>query len=420
MGHKLTTFFCFLISFFVTLTPTSVSARTKRLDAATEAKLRYAYWWRIDGDNCDSGYTSIDAEAYLEDKGENEKTIFSYLVQNGYSNTAAAAIMGNLRAESGAFNPRQLQKGYASNDIYPGSLAPVNFRAFENGKKTFQGGFGIAQWTYFTRVENLQKFADELNLPVTSLSVQVRFLVKELNNYNITPSVLNNMTLREATKHVLVKYEAPLNQSEEVVDLRTKYAGEYVSYEAGDVNFEDSDIPGDICIPDEDTDKIYQEEYEQIDIDEILKLLQDGGMSEAEAWKVIEQYKRVTPDQYAYYNIKASVHKEGNTALQNCVAFTRWFVKEFYNYDLTYGNGADVVGNITNDPHSVPKAGAVFSWSNSGAGHTGAVLGIEGNYLIIGEASYHEGWIHVKKVHVSQTKGWRYAYPEDMGYHEKN
>lgn len=417
MGQKAKGFLCLIISFLIALTPFfNASARTKHLNASLEVRLHNAYWWNVFGNNCKSGYTAIEADAFLEDKGENENTIFSYLVQNGFSNTAAAAIMGNLKAESGAFNPRQLEKITANAD-YPGYLAPENFRAYENGSKTYSGGLGLAQWTSAGRVKNLQDFADRLNLPVTSLSVQTRFLVKELLEYGITPELLNSMDLRSATSYVLGNYEKPLDQSDEVVDTRTEYASSYVSYEAGEVKFYDSDISDEICISDEDLEKGYQDEYEQIDIEEIIELLQDGGMSLAEAQSIIQQYLRVSPDQYSYYNIDTGVHNGSNSPLYNCVAFVRWFVKEYYDYNLSRGSGDGwaVAGYITNgQPHSVPEVGAVFSWSNNGAGHTGVVLGINGDTLVIGEASYHGGWAHVKEVNINDTRGWRYAYAEDM------
>lgn len=417
MGHKYKLICYGFIAILVSLIPDfNVSARSTRLNSEMEARTREAYWWNPLKKKCKTGYTDVKADAFLEDKGDNEKTIFSYLVQNDYSNIAAAAIMGNLKAESGAFNPRQLEK-IEANASFPGYLAPENFRAYENGSKTYSGGLGLAQWTSAGRVKKLQEFADSLNLPVTSLSVQVRFLVKELNEYGITPSVLNSMSLRDATSYILKTYERPANQSEEVVDSRTNNASNYVSYEAGEVDFGEEDIDGDVCIPDEDADKAYQDQYEQLDIEEIIKLLQDGGMSLSEAQGIIEKYLKVSPDQYDYYNIEASVHKGTNSPLYNCVAFVRWFTKEYYNYNLPKGsgNGWAVAGYITNGkPHSVPKAGAVFSWSNSGAGHTGVVLGVDGENLIIGEASYNNGWVHVKNVNINDTKGWRYAYPEDM------
>ena len=381
-------------------------------------------FWNIDENPCiEEGFVSVDAEAFLEDKGNNEQTIFSYLTQNGFSNTAAAAIMGNLKAESGAFNPRQLEK-ISANSNYPGYLAPVNFRAYENGKKTYSGGLGLAQWTSAGRVKNLQEFADSKGLPVTSLSVQTQFLYKELTEYGINPSLLNSMSLRDATKYVLNHYERPKNQSEAVVDTRTGYASSYVSYASGAVEFDDSNLAtpfGIICITTAEAGNEYKNPYEQVSVEELLKLLENGGLNEAEAWGVIEEYKKVTPDEYSFYNINAGVHNGTNSALQNCVAFVRWYVKKYYGYNLTHGNGNQVVSNILKGKpaHQVPKAGAVISYNTgtSSAGHTAVVLGVDGDYIYIGEASYHYGYIRVRKELAKNYTGGKYlyAYPEDMG-----
>ncbi len=423
MGQKAKGFIYLLLSFSIAAVPFfDTHARSHYLSSDLEARLRFAYWWRADADSlfCDDGYTEADATAFLEDKGENEQTVFSYLTQNGYSNTAAAAIMGNLRAESGAFNPRQLEK-IDANSNYPGYLSPENFVAYANGAKTYSGGLGLAQWTSAGRVKNLQDFADERGLPVTSLSAQTQFLVKELNDYGITPEVLNSMDLRSATSYVLKTYERPADQSEEVVDTRTGYASNYVSYEGGTVDFSDENYSGAACIPISDAEKAYFDEYEQVSREELLTMLESGGLSHVEALGVIEQYKRVTPDQYSYYNINANVHNGSNSPLYNCVAFTRWYVKEYYNYNLTSGNGNQVVPNILgNRPaHEVPKAGAVVSYNTSisSAGHTAVVLGIDGDKMYLGEASYHNGYIQVREVSASAYtgNGYIYAYPEDMG-----
>lgn len=437
MGHRLKTILFLILAIFLATTPVlDVSARKKHLNYELEAKLREHFWWRADSVDyekeeeeeeieCEEGYVATNATAYLEDKGENAQTVFSYLTQNGYSITAAAAIMGNLRAEGGAdFNPRQLEIG--KNAQYPGDIAPENFVAYdlENNKKTYTGGLGLAQWTSAGRVKNLQEYADKNNLPVTSLSAQAGFLVEELNAYGVTPEKLNSMSLRDATSYVLKNYEIPLHMEESVVDTRTKFAESFLSYEPGSVDFSNADqyANGEICISEEDAEKEYQEEYEQIDKEELIAMLQDGGLTREEAEAVIAKYKTVTPDQYDYYNIDGDVHNGTQSALQNCVAFVRWYVKEYYGYDLGKGsgNGIQVVSSIMGDKpaHQVPVAGAVVSYptSTSSAGHTAIVLGINGDEMYLGEASYNKGYIRVNTVNTKDYTGgnYKYAYPEDM------
>lgn len=131
--------------------------------------------------------------------GDNATAIFSALVKAGYSNESAAAIMGSLQAES-HLNPRVFEGG---------ALAGDNFRAFENGSKTFKGGFGLAQWTSAGRVEKLQSYADSHNLPVVSLKAQIGFLIEELPGYGFSPSVLNAYTFKEAVFEIARHYEVP-------------------------------------------------------------------------------------------------------------------------------------------------------------------------------------------------------------------
>ena len=122
-------------------------------------------------------------------------------MQNGYSETSAAAIMGNIKGES----------GYRINVIEGGRLVDESWRAFNNGSKTFSGGFGLVQWTSSGRVQNLQNFADSIGKSVVSIEAQGGFLVQELRTYGITPASLNAMTLGEATWKILRDYETPMS-----------------------------------------------------------------------------------------------------------------------------------------------------------------------------------------------------------------
>jgi len=133
--------------------------------------------------------------------GDNAGLALGFLMELGYNHTAAAAIVGNLQAESRNINPLLFEAGVGNSQ----ANAMEGFRAIDaNGNKTFVGGFGIVQWTSLGRVQALQNFADQNNLPVTSLELQLRFLAWELENLNrgghtFGPSGLNAMSLEEAT-----------------------------------------------------------------------------------------------------------------------------------------------------------------------------------------------------------------------------
>ena len=138
--------------------------------------------------------------------GDNASILLGFLLDAGYTLHAAGAIGGNLQAESTNINPLRFEAGVGNAQ----SNAMEGFRAIgPDGQKTFRGGFGIVQWTSAGRVANLQNFADQNNLPVTSLEAQIRFLVVELESYNFPPSVLNAMSFEEATWAIFRRYLTP-------------------------------------------------------------------------------------------------------------------------------------------------------------------------------------------------------------------
>lgn len=89
-------------------------------------------------------------------------------------------------------------------------------------------GYGLAQWTYWSRKQNLLNFAKERNASIGDLEMQLEFLWKELNGYK---SVLNTLmsakSVKEASDVVLTKYEKPKNQSEANKERRAGFGQKY-------------------------------------------------------------------------------------------------------------------------------------------------------------------------------------------------
>ena len=139
----------------------------------------------------------------LSDRSE---TAFNFLVQKGYSKTSAAAIVGNLAAES-SVTPNYLEGGTTITD--------ENWKV-TNWNLRGQKGFGIAQWTTLERQTKLQDYADENNLPVIKLDTQLNFLYNGLSGGafgNTTVAGLNALSIEEATFVIYSKYEKPLSLS---------------------------------------------------------------------------------------------------------------------------------------------------------------------------------------------------------------
>lgn len=162
------------------------------------------------------------------DDSDNIGYIMSILKQAGYSVTSIAAIMGNLQAENSTHNPRLLEKPLNGSHIVPDGFVAYDLSKSGQSGKTYDGGFGIAQWTYWSRVKSLQEFANSISEPVYSIIAQAKFLAQEIQGYDgLSPSILNTMSMLDATKRVLNVYENPLVQSEQVLQTRYNNAKGY-------------------------------------------------------------------------------------------------------------------------------------------------------------------------------------------------
>lgn len=144
--------------------------------------------------------------------------LLPYFCNNSY---AVAGIMGNLQAESG-INPINLEnKGNTAlgmtDEEYASALA--NGKISEEDFVNDGYGFGIAQWTYPSRKKGLWNFA-ETHLPkepITSLSLQVKYLVDEVfGDYeSLSRTLVSATSVKEASDAFLLQFEKPKNQSEE-------------------------------------------------------------------------------------------------------------------------------------------------------------------------------------------------------------
>ena len=158
-----------------------------------------------------------------------EKTIWDFLMGKIGNAYGVAGLMGNLYAES-ALKSNNLQNGYETKLGY----TDVSYtQAVDNGSYTNfvkdSAGYGLAQWTYWSRKQNLLNYAKGLGRSVGDLNTQLAFLCKELSeSYS---GVLNTLksakTVRAASDVVLTKFERPANQGESVQKKRAEYGQKY-------------------------------------------------------------------------------------------------------------------------------------------------------------------------------------------------
>lgn len=182
----------------------------------------------------------------------NAEKIWNYLKGKGLNDFGAAGLLGNLNAES-ALNPRNLQNtfekklGY-TDDAY---VAAVDSGAYTNFIKD-SAGFGLAQWTYWSRKQNLLNYAKSVGKSIGDLEMQLDFLWKELSeSYKSVLTTLKTATsVLEASNAVLLKYERPADQSESVQTKRASYGQAYYDKYApktatpttSDLKYDENDI----------------------------------------------------------------------------------------------------------------------------------------------------------------------------------
>ena len=159
-----------------------------------------------------------------------EKQIWDFLKKEGFNEYGIAGLMGNLRAES-ALKPTNLQNSYESKLGYNDDSYT---EAVDNGTYTNfvkdAAGYGLAQWTYWSRKQKLLDYAKSTGKSIGDLQMQLEFLVKELKESygNSVYKVLKEATsVLEASNSVLLNYERPANTSESVQKTRASYGQTY-------------------------------------------------------------------------------------------------------------------------------------------------------------------------------------------------
>lgn len=159
----------------------------------------------------------------------NEEKIYNFLYERLKNHYAVAGLMGNIYAESG-LNPKNLQNN--GNRIL--GMTDEDFtKSVDNGKYTNfirdSYGYGICQWTYWNRKQNLLNYAKTCGSSIGDLGMQLSFLVYELQNAyrSVWYKLLSSTSVRHASDVVLTEFEKPADQSENVKIKRASYGQIY-------------------------------------------------------------------------------------------------------------------------------------------------------------------------------------------------
>lgn len=164
----------------------------------------------------------------------NEEKIWNYLKAQGLSDCGVAGLMGNLYAESG-LNPKNVQNSYEKKLGYTDETytAAVDNGSYTNFVKD-AAGYGIAQWTYWSRKQGLLEYAKAAGKSVGDLEVQLGYLLKELSSYGLLAALKSATSVKEASNLILLKFEKPASMnSESTQTKRASYGQNYFDKYAG-------------------------------------------------------------------------------------------------------------------------------------------------------------------------------------------
>lgn len=175
-------------------------------------------------------------------KGSAEKTIWNFLKGKGLNDYAVAGIMGNLYAESGLLannlqNSYEKKLGY-TDDTYTAAVDSGKYTNFVRDS----AGYGLAQWTYWSRKEGLLNYAKKTKKSIGDITMQLEFLWTEMQSsaYKKMMTTLKSATsVRQASDVFLLDFERPASQTESVKKTRAGYGESYYkkNADADNTNF---------------------------------------------------------------------------------------------------------------------------------------------------------------------------------------
>lgn len=164
-----------------------------------------------------------------------EKQIWDFLYSKIGNKYGVAGLMGNLYAESG-LSPINMENAYENRLGYNDTTYT---QAVDNGSYgNFVHdacGYGLAQWTYYSRKQGLLNYAKLKGVSIGNLNMQLEYLYQELQqSYPGVLNILKNaVSILQASNSVLFDFENPANQSTYVQNQRAEYGQTYYNKYAG-------------------------------------------------------------------------------------------------------------------------------------------------------------------------------------------
>lgn len=158
---------------------------------------------------------------------DNSKIIWDFLKSKGFNDYAAAGILGNLEAESN-LNSKNLQdtSNRSLNMTDDQYTIKVDNGTYTNFVKD-SAGYGICQWTFWSRKQALLNYAQKTKRSIGNLTMQLEFLLIELEEQNLIAKLKKANSVQEASTIFMIQFEKPKNQTTSAQAYRTGLSMNY-------------------------------------------------------------------------------------------------------------------------------------------------------------------------------------------------
>lgn len=165
----------------------------------------------------------------------NEKQFWDFFLSKGLTEAGTAGLLGNLSHESGLrFN--NLENSYERKFGLNDDQYTI---ACDAGKHDFvhdSAGYGLAQWTYYSRKQGLWDLCQQRNVSIADPQTQLDFLMMELPHYaSVWKTLTTTNDVRAASDIVLTQFERPADQSQAAKDRRYQTSKGYYDRLSGSV-----------------------------------------------------------------------------------------------------------------------------------------------------------------------------------------
>lgn len=157
------------------------------------------------------------------------ETIYDNFRAAGMTHEGACGMLGNMDAESSMI-ANNLQNSYEGklgfvDELYTAAVDSGSYKNFANDK----AGYGLCQWTYPARKQNLLEFANTRGASIGDEGMQVDFAIHELRTEypGLWSFLCSTEDMFEATGRICKEFERPaVNNIEARFDFALKWAAE--------------------------------------------------------------------------------------------------------------------------------------------------------------------------------------------------